>query len=574
MQGGLRVVAADPVAQMAGILPSLTLADARALVPDLEVANADPPGDAQALAALADWCSRYTPWAAVASAQTGEHSLWLDVTGCTHLFGGEGALLGDAAMQLKAFGFACRAALAGTPGAAWAVAHGATFEPETDPPIHVIKPGGERRALNKLPIATLRLPSVIVAGLEKLGLVRIGDLDPLPRAPLGARFGSALLRRLDQAWGREREPISPRRPVPCYRARRAFAEPIGEQRGVAAVLEHLLDDLCGQLARDHRGARRLELALYLVDGRVVRQRIGTSRPVRDADHLERLFAQHLPGLDLGFGADVITLAAPTTEALIAAQSRLGGVQDNDRATTGASASALGFLIDRLGNRLGTGNVARLRPYASYVPERVVAAAPPLAATAGGAPISSIPSPDAAWREDRPRPVCLFLSPELVDVVAPLPDGPPALFRWRRRVHRVASAEGPERLAAEWWREAGPALGPGTLTARDYYRIEDIEGRRFWLYRDGLYRDTAMGFIATGLRRRRLNRRNPSPLCWQARAPPIPTSSRSMFRLRPAAAGQARARCRTGSCTACSHETHASKMLALCIIMAPSIHDGA
>ena len=488
MQGGLRVVAADPVAQMAGILPGLTLADARALVPDLEVANADPPGDAQALAALADWCSRYTPWAAVASARTGEHSLWLDVTGCTHLFGGEGALLGDAAMQLEAFGFACRAALAGTPGAAWAVAHGNAFEPETDPPIHVIKPGGERRALNKLPIATLRLPSDIVAGLEKLGLVRIGDLDPLPRAPLGARFGSALLRRLDQAWGREREPISPHRPVPCYRARRAFAEPIGEQRGVAAVLEHLLDDLCRQLARDHRGARRLELALYLVDGRVVRQRIGTSRPVRDADHLERLFAQHLPGLDLGFGADVITLAAPTTEALIAAQSRLGGVQDNDRATAGASASALGFLIDRLGNRLGTGNVARLRPYASYVPERVVVAAPPLSATAGGAPISSIPSPDTAWREDRPRPVCLFLRPELVEVVAPLPDGPPALFRWRRRVHRVASAEGPERLAAEWWREAGSASRSGTLTARDYYRIEDTEGRRFWLYRDGLYRD--------------------------------------------------------------------------------------
>lgn len=491
MQGGLRVVAADPVAQMAGILPGLTLADARALVPDLEVANADPPGDAQALAALADWCSRYTPWAAVASARTGEHSLWLDVTGCAHLFGGEEALLGDAAMWLKAFGFVCRAAIAGTPGAAWAVAHGAAFEPGTDPPIHVIEPGAERRALNKFPIATLRLSSDIVAGLEKLGLVRIGDLDPLPRAPLGARFGPELLRRLDQVWGREHEPISPRHPVPCYRARCAFAEPIGEQRGVAAVLEHLLDDLCRQLARDHKGARRLELALYLVDGRVVRQRIGTSRPVRDTDHLKRLFAQHLPGLDLGFGADVITLAAPTTEALIAAQSRLGGVQDNDRAT-GERANDLGFLIDRLGNRLGTGNVARLRPYASYVPERVVAAAPPLAATEGGAPISPMPSPDAAWREDRPRPVCLFLRPELVDVVAPLPDGPPALFRWRRRVHRVASAEGPERLAAEWWREAGSASGSGTLTARDYYRIEDTEGRRFWLYRDGFYRD---GFAA-------------------------------------------------------------------------------
>ena len=330
-------------------------------------------------------------------------------------------------------------------------------------------PGKEREALAGLPVAGLRLPEHglaedSVAELECLGLSRIGDLYALPRAPLAARFGACLLRRLDQALGREREPLSPRRPVPSYRARLAFAEPIATISDIEAALGCLLETLCGDLAHGRAGARQLEFALYLVDGRVARRRIGTSRPSRDTRHLMKLFADRLSGIELGYGVDVTTLAALITEPLAAAQLGLGdegaGFRSAciDHAADDENDAELGCLVDRLGNRLGAANVVRLEPRASHLPERSVVIRPPMAPPAASRSTAWPASRSAAWPAAWARPVCLFLRPEPIAAVAPLPDDPPVLFRWRQGLHRVARADGPERIAPEWWREVAAEAG--------------------------------------------------------------------------------------------------------------------
>jgi protein ImuB len=486
-QGVQRIAAACATAQGLGIAPGLTLADARALNPQVRAHPADAAADARALAALADWCGRYTPWTAMARGGMGgdgpgggglgsDHGLFLDVSGCAHLFGGEGALLGDLVARVRGLGFACRAGLGPSPGAAWALAR---FAGEADEGGAIAPPDGAAEVLAGFPVRALRLSQATAEGLERVGLRRVGELYALPRGALARRFGEGLTRRLDEALGRVREPISPRRPVARWRERLALPEPIGQSEDIAAGLRHLLDGLCRRLERDHRGARRLDLALYLCDGEVRRVTIGTSRPAREPEHLFRLFAEHLDGLDLGPGVEVpgvevMVLAAPVTDPLSALQLSLA---PGRRRREGPAEADLGALVDRLGNRLGAANVVRLAPRASHVPERACRTVAPLE-----------PAATAPWPDADTRPLRLFERAQEIEAVAEVPDGPPLLFRWRRVIHRVARAEGPERIAPEWWR-AEALRDPAS---RDYYRVEDAEGRRFWLYRHGLYRPPGGG----------------------------------------------------------------------------------
>lgn len=477
-RGGLRIVAVNPAARTGGIRPGLPLADAHAVLPELRALPADPVAEARALDRLAAWCGRYTPWTAVdgdgGDPCPGAGGLWLDVTGCAHLFGGEAALLQDVLRRLEGLGFAARAALADTPGAAWAVAR---FGDLGGKGTAVVPAGGLRAALVPLPVAGLRLEDAAAEGLRRVGLRRIGDLIDLPRAPLAARFGDAVLRRLDQALGRVGESLSPRRPVTPLRARLAFAEPIAAPDDIAAAVRHLLAGLCRRLVEARRGARRLDLILYRADGTCAETAIGTSRPVRDAGHLERLFREKLESLDPGFGVEVMVLAASVADDLEPQQADL---------TTGGAATdeELARLIDRLGNRLGAANVARLRPQASHIPEKAcreetaLATSAPLLAAAG----------NNDFRPMSPRPLHLLAWPEPVEVMAPVPDHPPLMFRWHGRPHRVVGADGPERIGPEWWLVEEP-LNPEAAerATRDYYRVEDADGRRFWLYREGVYR---------------------------------------------------------------------------------------
>ncbi len=498
VKGALRIVAMDDAAQSLGLRPGMPLADARAMYPALAVAESDEEADRRLIDAVADWCDRYTPLVGLDAPD----GLVLDIAGCAHLFGGEAALCHDILARLADQGLHARAAIADTVGCAFAVARfvGAFLVP----------PGGMRHALAPLPMAALRL---------------IADVIDLPRAPLAARFGEILVRRLDQALGREDEPITPRLPVPSYVAEQNFPDPIGLERDVLGAIARLAAQLDVAMERRQDGARLLQIALFRADNKVYRIEVGTGAPVRDAAHIARLFADRLAMIgdacDPGFGFDMVRLAALVTERCEPVQSGLAqrGSMRNGFLQDGFDCSgddaAFSHLIDRLGAR--------------HIPEFAVAAQPahavkhektrrvetglkrgnssrsqaalspsPLVGEGRGGgsrgecmavlhPTTPTPDPSPQGGGEKQdslsptRPVRLFDRPEPVEAVAEVPDGPPARFRWRRVLHEVAAAEGPERIAMEWWRDAD-----GQALTRDYFRVESREGLRVWLYREGLY----------------------------------------------------------------------------------------
>ena len=440
--GGPRLTAVDALAAAETLHRGQTLADARALLPHLKVADADPVADAAALERLAGWCSRYTPWAA----PDGVDGLMLDISGCAHLFAGEAALVADIVQRLQRAGFNAQAAAADTPAAAWAWArHG-------EGPI---LGAGETAKLRTLPITALRLPQDIADELWRLGLRSVGHLFDLPRPPLARRFGAALLQRLDRVRGLEDEPIDPRRPAPQWRVRLTFPDGIGTRGDIDAALDQLLALLNTALEKEHRGVRRLELGFYRLDGTAQFIDIGTSQPTRDSRHLRRLFAEKLDGVAPGFGIETMILAALVTEALVPQQVPL--------AAASIASEAAASVIDRLQNRLGRRAVFRAALQESHVPERAVAWVPALAHPRPVVPAS------------QPRPLRLFTPPEPID--ATVLGGPaPQRFRWRRVEHRVTASRGPERIGPEWWR------ADGDRDARDYFWLQDGEGRRFWVYR--------------------------------------------------------------------------------------------
>jgi protein ImuB len=470
LKSALRIAALNSEAARLGLKAGMALADARAMYPALSVADADPQADQCLLQGIADWCDRYTPLVGFDSPD----GLMLDISGCAHLFGGEAALCRDLVSRLKAQGFEACAVVADTPGCAWGVGrYGVPL---------IVPCGGARAALLRLPLAALRLEPKTVEALAQVGLKLIADVIDLPRPPLAARFGEGLIRRIDQALGCEDEPITPCLPVPAYVAEQRFAEPIVLERDVLGTIVHLAHELARVLERRGEGARLLQAALFRTDGKVQRVEVGTAEPMRDAARIKRLFIDRLAAVgeasDPGFGFDVVRLCALVTE-------RLDPVQTGFSAPDHAADHAADFahLIDRLGARFGLRRVTRLMPQDTHIPEFAVVGVPAHAAKACGV------QPQQRIEQDSlapVRPVRLFTQPERIEAVAEVPDGPPVRFRWRRVLHEVAHAEGPERIAMEWWRdEEGRAL------TRDYYRVESRHGVRVWLYREGIYvRETA------------------------------------------------------------------------------------
>jgi protein ImuB len=439
----------------------MPLAQAQARVPGLAVMPADPPGDAQALGALAGWCLRVAPL----TAPDAPDGIWIDATGTAHLHGGEQRMLTGLVAALAGRGIAACAAMADTPGAAWAVARfgGAA---------QTVVPAGETQpAIARLPIAALRLADDTKAALQRLGFDRIDRLLAAPRAPLTLRFGPAPLRRLDQALGRVAEPIQPAFPPDLVQGRLAFPEPLLTPEALSGVTARLADAVCAELERRGQGARRLDLIFERVDGTRQAIRIGTARPSRQPRHLARLLDEQLERVDPGLGVEAMRLVVPLADALAFAQPG-GGLLAAPH-----SEADMAVLVDRLANRLGARRVYRLAPVESDVPERSTRRIAPIG---GGLR-------DAGWPACLPRPVRLLKHPQPVDVMAMLPDHPPAFFVWRRRRHLVRRADGPERIAGEWWKRQGE-----TLATRDYWQVEDEQGTRFWLYRSGDAVDPATG----------------------------------------------------------------------------------
>jgi protein ImuB len=519
--GAQRLVAVDRTATALGLAPGTTLADARAMHSSLVCVASDPRAEALMLASIADWCRGFTPLVALDRPD----GLVLDVTGAAHLFGGEAELLAEIETRLEAHGFHARGAIASTPEAAWASARYGK--------VRILEPGldekGLARRLGPLPLAALRLDRATRAGLAQAGLRILSDIMLRPRAPITARFGPLLHDRLDGLLGRKATPISPRFEAPPYLAERRFVDGILQREDIAATILALARDLCTMLARHGEGARRLEVSLFRVDGLVRRLEVGTSRPLRDASLVARLLLERIStagsdteALDAGYGFDVVRLSALTVERKDAEQTNAIDSSDLERE------EGLADLVDRLGARLGMRRVTRLACGASHVPEFAVAAVPAVRSVSpvrirparegrrtstspanppgaetlerdtqtsshdlrkrdcAGKPGASFPPPDPALDAEEPslatlpsRPLRLLEAPEPIETIACVPDGPPLRFRWRKVLHEVAAIEGPERIAPEWWRTAPTAT-------RDYFRAEDTEGQRFWLFREGLY----------------------------------------------------------------------------------------
>jgi protein ImuB len=479
--GGPRIAALNEAAEAAGLALGEPLADARAKAGEVQTRAIDGAADDAALRRLALWATRYTPTASPWGEENGADGFFLDIEGAAHLFGGEERLLADLSLRLeKNFGLPARLAVADTPGMAWALARFAHA------PSPVLPSGQEAQALAPLPVEALRLSPDTCRALRRLGFKTIGALLDKPRAPFAARFPAELLRRIDQALGRIEEPLIPIVAPPVYHTLRYLLEPLLTQEAIVALASRLMRTLVQVLTHDDVGARGLRLSLYNVDGAVETIDIALTLPSRNVAHMMRLIDLKLEKLaaaeDAGFGFEAVGLAVTRAERIAARQDEL--IADDDAERTESCAQ----LVDKLRQRLGPHGVRGFAPVASHLPERAEMLQPVAAETA------------AAWpeREQKSRPLLLLPRAEPTEVMALIPDGPPRRFRWRGVTYEVTGAQGPERIAAEWWRQSNGHHSPGPT--RDYYLVEDSGGHRFWLYREGLYEreTTAARWFVHGL----------------------------------------------------------------------------
>lgn len=448
----------DARASALGLKLAMSLADARAIQPDLAAVEAEPDEDARTLDNIAAWCERFTP-IIVIDAPDG---LFLDITGCAHLFGGDAALRNQIVTRLAAQGFAARAALASTPGAAWALAR---FGGKGESSIS---------ALPHLPIEALRLEEDSAALLRRLGLQTIGQLINAPRSSFTARAGERAMLRLDQALGRAPEALTPRRPPPAVFALRRFLEPLFTTDTILIAAEHLCTEAVQKLEVRGAGVRRAHLHLFGVDGRDRVIEIGVSRPERDTKALLRLFREKLnlaaETLNAEFGIEAARLDVVQLQRIEGGTRTLAAVEEGH-----ASAEQVTSIVDILSARLGRKRVLRPKFNDTHQPERAGAWHAALDGTLTKE--ERQPLRNGVMR----RPLAVFARPQAIEVIATVPDGPPVRFRWRRVLREVARAEGPERISGDW-------LGGGPT--RDYFRVEDKSGRRYWLYREGLYGESS------------------------------------------------------------------------------------
>ncbi|MBB6122582.1 DNA polymerase Y family protein [Sphingobium subterraneum] len=462
VRGALRLGAVDARALALGVTAGLTLADARVRLPELIVADMDPAADRHWLDRLGRHCVRWSPLTAVAPPD----GIVIDISGCAHLFGGEEGLMAAVEDEMTARGMTIRCAASATAEAAQALARYAPL-PVAD----------EASALRALPVAALGLEADATQALLRAGLKTVGDVARRPAATIAGRFGMGAVTALRCLLEEEQSPLNPLPPPVSYRFERRFAEPIGHSDAVAACFLELLNEARLILEEKDLGGRHFRLTLCRSDGVRRHLAIETGLPTRDPALVLRLFDERIETLtdplDPGFGYDSILLAILSTEPLTAAQPALVGDAGEDE-------HALAALIDRLSTRLGAESLVRLAPQDNHIPEQAQLALPAIRTPA------PIPWPAAPADEPPMRPLFLFDPPQPVEVIAQVPDGPPHRFRWRRTLHEVRLYEGPERIAGEWWRRKGGEYPGGAGLTRDYYRVEDVRGRRFWIFRHGLY----------------------------------------------------------------------------------------
>jgi protein ImuB len=459
--GRMIVTATNLEAEKKDISVGMALADARAIIPELEVLDDKPDLAVKLLKRLAEWCIRFTPIVAVDYPD----GLLLDVTGCSHLWGGDQPYLAEIIKKINARGYDVRAAIADTIGLAWGAAR---FGKEP----FVIASDQHMEVLMNLPPDALRIEPDTVERLHKLGLHQVRQLIEMPRASLRRRFGQNFITRLAMALGQEMETIQPVVPLEPYQERLPCLEPIITATGIEIALRQLLETLCLRLQQEQKGLRVAVFRSYRVDGKTEQLQISTNRPSHNVRHLFKLFEIKLSTIEPALGIELFVLEAPKVEDQLPVQEKMwkesGGLND----------IGLSELIDRFTGKFGAQAVHRYLPDEHYWPERSIKLASSLQE-----------KPTTEWPTNKLRPLLLLPVPELIEVTAPIPDYPPMLFRHKGKVHPIVKADGPERIEQEWWLQQGQH--------RDYYRVEDEEGHRYWLFRLGHYHDKTYQWFLHG-----------------------------------------------------------------------------
>ncbi|WP_443947295.1 Y-family DNA polymerase [Pedobacter sp. AW1-32] len=447
--GRLIIVASNALANKQGIKNGMVLADARALMHNLEVFDDKPQRREKLLSAIARWAIRYTPMSS-----TDENGLLLDVSGCCHLWGGESTYLSTIQNRLNKLGYTVKLAIADTIGAAWATARFNSAQ-------KIIEPNGQINALLQLPPAALRLENHTIEKLQKLGFYTINRFINIQRSVLRRRFGDAFLTRLGQAMGTEPEGFNPIELIPEYIERLPCLEPIRTATAIEIAIQKLLEQLCKTLQSDDLGLRKAELKGYRIDGKIITSQIGTNKPSNNPKHLFKLLALNISKIAPGLGIELFTLEASKTEKIAVEQDKLWSTP------SGLGEQSLAELLDRVAGKIGAKAIHRYLPQADYWPERAFKLAGTLTEKS-----------DIKWHNPGKRPIQLLNPPEKIEVTAPIPDYPPMLFIYKGERHSIKKADGPERLERAWWLEKGEH--------RDYYTVEDETGKRYWLFRSGHY----------------------------------------------------------------------------------------
>ncbi|MDP9042964.1 MAG: DNA polymerase Y family protein [Bacteroidota bacterium] len=450
--GRMIISAANIEALLQGIELGMVVTDARAIFPSVQILDDDPKLAERLLKSIAKWCIRFTDCVAIDLPDV----LILNVTGCAHLWGGEMQYIQDISQRLKKRGYDVYVTMADTIGAAWAIAHYRDGSP-------LIENGCQMDALLPLPPSALRLESNVTELLIKLGLRQIRQFVNMPRAALKRRFGQELILRMDQALGKEEEPIHPVLPVESFRERLPCLEPIVTATGIEIAMKRLLETLCQRLQNENKGIRKISFMGFRVDNKTEKIEIGTNRATFNRIHLFKLFKEKISTMEPALGFELFMLEVLKFEKLSPRQEKIWN------STRGLEDNALAELMDRLMNRFGSAPVRRYIPNEHHWPESSFKTADTL-----HEPLTT------SWKTDRPRPLQILSKPQPIEVTAPIPDYPPMIFRYQGILHKIKKADGPERIEPEWW------IAENLL--RDYYAVEDEEGNRYWLFRSGHYRE--------------------------------------------------------------------------------------
>lgn len=450
--GRLLITAANEPARLQGVEIGMVVADARAIIPSLQVLDDEAGLQERLLHAIANWCIRYTDIVSVDLPD----GIILNATGAAHLWGGEESYIRDINLRLHHRGYNVRATMADTIGASWAISHYGAESP-------IVKSGRQMETLLPLPPPALRIEKSSTERLHKLGLHQIRHFLHMPRSVLRRRFGKDLLLKLDQALGYEEEPIIPIQPPEPFRERLPCLEPIVTGKGIEIALQRLLEMICDRLQMEGMGIRKAVFTGFRVDGKIEKIEIGTHRGTNNVHHLYKLFENKISTIEPDLGIELFMIEALKYEKISPHQEKIWD------STCGLEDPGFSELMDRLANRFGNEPIQRFLPAEHYLPEKSFKQSESLSDK------SSSP-----WMVERPRPIQLLSRPQRIEVAAPIPDYPPMHFRYRGKLHKIIKADGPERIEQEWWIREGPH--------RDYYAVEDDEGRRYWIFRSGHYNE--------------------------------------------------------------------------------------